>query len=119
MEISDQEMVRQALLSIVKRIESGGAAPVVLSHQADQSTNGSNRLESREPPIVLVFLGQTASTNQEPVHEKQPSHPSSLSHPGFERFQLQESRTVDAPKTCFMEPDRICVNSGACEMLGH
>jgi hypothetical protein len=120
MEISDQEMIRRALSSIVKRIESGGSPPVVLSHQTDQSTtNGNDRLEATEPPIVLVFLGHTVSTNQEPVHEKQSSHPSSVSHPGFEKFQLQESRAVDAPKTCFMEPDRICVNSGACEMLGH
>jgi hypothetical protein len=119
MEITDQEMVRQALLSIVKRIESGGAAPVVLSHQTDQPANGNNRLEATEPPIVLVFMGQTASTNQEQVHKKQSSHPSSLTHPGFEKFQLQESRGGNLPKTCFMEPDRICVNSGACEMLGH
>ena len=41
-------------------------------------------------------------------------------HPGLERFPLSETDTaVAASKPCFMEPDRVCVNSGACEMRGY
>ena len=42
------------------------------------------------------------------------------SHPGLERFPLSEpSATSAATKPCFMEPGRVCVNSGACEMRGY
>jgi len=41
-----------------------------------------------------------------------------VSHPGLERFTIERSIQTSAPKTCFMEPDRPCVNSGACEMRG-
>ena len=39
-------------------------------------------------------------------------------HPGLERFPLSEAGTAAPSKPCFMEPGRICVNSGACEMRG-
>ena len=40
-------------------------------------------------------------------------------HPGLERFPLSEVGTAGSPKPCFIEPGRICVNSGACEMRGY
>jgi hypothetical protein len=40
-------------------------------------------------------------------------------HPGLERFPLSETGPAPPSKPCFMEPDRICVNSGACEMRGY
>jgi hypothetical protein len=41
-------------------------------------------------------------------------------HPGLEKFPLAETGgPLPAPKTCFMEPGRVCVNSGACEMRGY
>ncbi|HEX8091728.1 MAG TPA: hypothetical protein VF762_22935 [Blastocatellia bacterium] len=41
-------------------------------------------------------------------------------HPGLEKFPLAEIiDPLPAPKTCFMEPGRVCVNSGACEMRGY
>ena len=40
------------------------------------------------------------------------------SHPGLERFTIEADSHPSAPKTCFMEPGRACVNSGACEMRG-
>ena len=40
-------------------------------------------------------------------------------HPGLEKFVVSGKCSSDsAPKTCFIEPDRVCVNSGACEMRG-
>jgi hypothetical protein len=103
MEQSDQELLRQTLMSIVKKIDAAGS--------------------STEPPIVLVVLGSTTeatvAATEKPDRRNQISHPSGGSHPGFERFPFAEPRAADVPKYCFMEPDRVCVNSGACEMLGN
>ena len=42
-----------------------------------------------------------------------------LCHPGLERFiMLRADSSSSAPRACFMEPSRACVNSGACEMRG-
>ncbi|HEX5734627.1 MAG TPA: hypothetical protein VF131_17465 [Blastocatellia bacterium] len=76
-----------------------------------------------EPPVVLVVLGSTSEgavvATEKPDCGNQISHASSGRHPGLERFPLAEPRAADVPKYCFMEPDRVCVNSGACEMLGN
>jgi hypothetical protein len=49
----------------------------------------------------------------------QPASPSA-SHPGLERFTIIESESnPPGQKTCYMEPDRPCVKSGACEMRGY
>ena len=120
MEQADQELLRRALVSIVNRIEGGGSLPGVISNRPDQSA------ETTEPPIIVVMLGGAGSTNDkvcgnQASHEANPkgSASSDTSHPGFERFQIPVAHAANAPKNCFMEPDRICVNSGACEMLGH
>jgi hypothetical protein len=44
---------------------------------------------------------------------------SEASHPGLERFPLAETPQPSVPRTCFIEPGRTCVNSGACEMRGY
>ena len=106
MEPSDQELLRRALMSIVERIDARGSAA--------------------EPPVVLVVLGSTdgrseqpRTSTEKPERGNQISHPSDARHPGFERFQIAEPQAAGVPKHCFMEPDRVCVNSGACEMLGN
>ncbi len=107
-------------MSIVKRIESGDSIPAVMSDRPGQTS------ETAGPPVIIVMLGQAGSTNNE-VCENHASHEarpggktgSDISHPGFERFQISDARAADGPKPCFMEPERLCVNSGACEMLGH
>jgi hypothetical protein len=41
-------------------------------------------------------------------------------HPGLEKFHLSETAAPSREtKSCFMEPERKCVNSGACEMRGY
>jgi hypothetical protein len=41
-------------------------------------------------------------------------------HPGLDKFPLAEtSAPTSGMKTCFMEPERPCVNSGACELRGY
>ena len=42
------------------------------------------------------------------------------SHPGLERFTIIASSPISSgQKPCYMEPDRPCVKSGACEMRGY
>jgi hypothetical protein len=120
MEQADQELLRRMLMSIVKRIESGDSIPALVKDRPGQTS------ERTEPPVIIVMLGQAGPAKNE-VCENHASHEavpgsktsSDMSHPGFERFQITGARAADVPKTCFMEPERICVNSGACEMLGH
>ena len=126
MEQTDQELLRRTLISIVKRIEGVGSIPVVVSERSDHTSSLDKSQEATEPPLVIILVGQAGSTKDED-YEKQASYEattggkigSDMSHPGFERFQISHSCAADAPKPCFMEPDKICVNSGACEMLGH
>jgi hypothetical protein len=47
------------------------------------------------------------------------SHDGSALHPGLERFRLSKPDSRDSAKMCFIEPDHVCVDSGACEALGH
>jgi hypothetical protein len=118
MEQPDQELLRRTLLAIVKRIEGGGTTPVMMGDRADQISDASG------PPVVVILLGQAGPTDNrvsdnQDSHEAKPGAGSNTPHPGFERFQISGAHETDVPKNCFMEPDRICVNSGACEMLGH
>lgn len=125
MSTSDPLIVRRVLASLLRQLDEGA--------QAD-SAKGT-------PPVVMVVLGQASDP------ERSLDEPSGMinqcscqtesraatavtttaraldkeaSHPGHNKFDLKETDSKSrAPKTCFMEPDRVCVNSGACEMLGY
>lgn len=59
-----------------------------------------------------------APPSTEPIASHSASH--SASHPGLERFTIIESeQSAPGQKACYMEPDRPCVKSGACEMRGY
>jgi hypothetical protein len=138
MQDSNEAMARRILESVLRQLEGGAAlqAPAQAVNQA--SNNGANG-----NPVIIVMLGDpqaaragsnTTSNNVAalPIVVKQSdcgcqnnSHATGgnslqSSHPGLERFDLPENNTVaNAPRSCFMEPDRVCVNSGACEMRGY
>jgi hypothetical protein len=118
MSTSDPLIVRRVLASLLDRLE-GGARP-----GAENTAP-----ENAAPPVVLIMIGQpgdkecscrgaaasgeTFSTAARPPDKACP-------HPGLSRFDIEEeSPQAQAPRSCFMEPDRVCVNSGACEMLGY
>ena len=88
-------------------------------------------------PVILLLVGglnaQVEDASPEPVGAATggqgigKSSASSLDqtqgaqapHPGLERFSLAATDSLPAaPKPCFMEPERTCVSSGACEMRG-
>jgi len=85
---------------------------------------------------VVIVLGQANSDSAACKETRRPLNEAPLaraangsqsgfriaSHPGLEKFPQPQSDSepnARAPKTCFMEPDRPCVNSGACEMRGY
>ncbi|HYP28190.1 MAG TPA: hypothetical protein VE262_15855 [Blastocatellia bacterium] len=105
---NNTDAVRRVLAGLLEKLErgSGEAAAggannlfVLMLGQVDSEPSGSNAPEPRNPSGVE---GRT------------------LTHPGLEKFTVVEGHQTDsAPRTCFMEPGRACVNSGACEMRGY
>ena len=131
---ADQEIARRVLESVLRRLEANApaasAATVLPSSRAGQ-----------DQPVVFIVLGnlelsQTGAHSGDPrraaleainiTDQKTQSAPAPIpvgnlqpAHPEFERFPLADAQaTAPVPKACFMEPDRICVHSGACEMRG-
>ena len=108
---SDKEIVRQVLSSILDRLDGGA----------------SNHKGGDEDRIVLVVMGQGVNATSARALDAQEGKAQVVdwrgmqaTHPVFERFPITKEETVSpAPKTCFMEPGRVCVNSGACEMRGY
>lgn len=107
----------------------------------DESAPGNHRTNNHnggnDNSIILVVMGQPSAQASGARNEKGESpvsaaqipyngaagharQTSEATHPGFERFHIAEEETAPpAPKNCFMEPGRVCVNSGACEMRGY
>jgi hypothetical protein len=95
----------------------------------------SSPSEGHSPIIFIVINQEAASGNLSETYDSRPARTSVEarnaifniqdneargSHPGLEKFPIaEELAEASAPKNCFMEPDRVCVNSGACEMRGY
>lgn len=89
----------------------------------------SSETRNSEAPIILLIAGDLKSRSHANLgHPKEaetvnagPSNHSErkVSHPGLERFTIVEAGSHSSvPRACFMEPTRVCVKSGACEMRG-
>ena len=141
MQDSTEEIARQILASVLRQLE-GGAVRQPRAPAANQAANQADADGPAGNPLIVIMLGDSMTTGAQsgavnkpvtglPAVIKQPgcgcqnnSHiagGNSLqsSHPGLERFDLPESNTVSsAPRRCFIEPERVCVGSGACEMRG-
>lgn len=101
---SAEELARRALRAALAKLESNGSV-----------TNGESS------PLVVLVVGNPSDVE----NSTSPGREHRLdavpgSHPGLEKFPLGE---VPAPsrgtKPCYMEPDKPCVASGACEMRGY
>ena len=138
MQDSNEAMARRILESVLRQLEGGAGQPL-----AAQAINQAGNSSANVSPIIVIMLGDPQATQAGstatssrvaalPIVVKQSdcgcqnnSHATGgnslqFSHPGLERFDLPENNTVaNVPRRCFMEPDRVCVNSGACEMRGY
>lgn len=138
MQDSNEEIGRRILESVLRQLDGGAAlqAPAQAVNQAGNNSAGGS-------PVIIIMLGDPQATRAGshttgnrvaalPIVVKQSdcgcqnnSHAAGgnslqSTHPGLERFDLPENNAVsNAPRKCFMEPDRACVNSGACEMRGY
>ena len=107
----DKDNVRRLLASVLTALD---ARP---GQAAESDSEGSDR------PVVMIVLSQPG-TDQTETYDLRPNRAAFeadlLPHPGLEKFPVTESGSCDsAPKRCFMEPDRLCVNSGACQTRGY
>ena len=97
MQERDKEKIRELLAAVLAKLESIPDADTAAGHTPSSSLGIQNFAQAR------------ASSDQLP-----PS-----SHPGLQRFiSLENAADPRVSKHCFMEPDRECVHSGACEMRG-
>jgi len=99
----EQTLVRRALEAALAGLESG--------------SSGANGQSS---PVVLVVLSPAGgAATAEGSASRVSRDPGSAGHPSVEKFSAVETADQrNEPKHCFIEPERRCVNSGACEMRG-
>ncbi len=123
MQDSNQDIIRRVLSNVLARLER--------PESAEPSTNIVQTSGSEGGPIILIVLGNAEPARENFAQVFNESHrqleaperkmiQAQAPHPELERFaSLEVKQNNFAPKTCFMEPDRVCVNSGACEMRGY
>jgi hypothetical protein len=128
-----RQLLEIALKNLNDQAAEGKAGADGVSLFVDRS--GSFTTTSEAPLVVILAGGSRepgsagilpAARNVAPSDEKAGGLPGcgcdptekKHSHPGLERFTIEADSHPSVPKTCFMEPGRACVNSGACEMRG-
>jgi len=124
------DTIRQVLEAALRDLMDDAGKGRAVSVITDRSAGPEGQLP--QTPIVIILpqeLGGHLDESAPPVtagrRTSEPVTPSSsddterkVSHPGLERFTIEADLRPAAPKACFMEPGRTCVNSGACEMRG-
>jgi hypothetical protein len=128
------DTVRQVLEAAIENLKEaageGEASSGLVALFPERGSSSESR--SSEAPIIIVVASELKAcshdtTQQRPASpgdSKEPAKVNSdyterkLSHPGLERYTIEADSHPSAPKACFMEPSRTCVNSGACEMRG-
>lgn len=135
MQKRQRDAVRQALETALKNLEEASFETNINSGSVAliDERRLSSESPSSEAPIIIVIAGDlnSRSHNRSPANPGDPKAsenvnacPSNhserkVSHPGLERFTMVEAGSHSTvPRACFMEPTRVCVNSGACEMRG-
>jgi len=123
MKSSDQEIARRVLSAALDRLE-GKRAEDSPSDTESHSSNVFIIMMGSAPTEQMIDERATAqgdiSYNQPVIGEPADRSRSVGDHPSLQRFDLSLSESCStAPRMCYLEPDRVCVNSGACQRLGH
>ena len=137
MEISDRDTARRILSAVLERLEgesrnssgnaSDSSANQALSAQSPSSNAARPAAGEGFSPVIFVMLNQPVSQSNDGKNEKEngvlgdkASTQTVGIHPGLEKFKVTENASeASAPKACFMEPNRLCIGSGACQMRGY
>lgn len=130
MESNDRETISRVLeaaLASLKSEPSGNAASSRSTAVTSINLPSTGVQVSGAPVVILIHPHSTesASIPTTPAAQAMASnscgchHAESPLHPAIERFPLSEPDSRDSSKMCFIEPDRVCVGSGACEALGY
>jgi len=130
----ERETVKRILEETLRRLRRGSdGSGGVDQRSADSLQSGdSDRDHSNSPVIILLtdssndssknnFSRPFSTAGEAPAVGSNVSQITErkVSHPAREQFTMIEAAShVGAPKSCFMEPERVCVNSGACQMRG-
>ena len=134
---NERDTVRQVLEAALKNLSDafdGDARSEAIALSGDPWPSSESR--DSEVSVILIVTGDLSANSQNTAMAKPASIEDTkeraavnscvsdhserkLSHPGLERFIILTADSPPlAPKACFMEPNRECVNSGACEMRG-
>ncbi|MCI0490479.1 MAG: hypothetical protein L0229_28120 [Blastocatellia bacterium] len=137
MQPTDQEIARRMLEAIIERLDGGPHRATALDGEPPPPGREAPSPHGSNPALVLIVIGQLGTefgtverAGTQAVYEvagKEAAYRNNdtQAHPGLEKFPLREGvkglflAEDAAAKRCFMEPDRVCVNSGACEMRGY
>ena len=129
-----RQVLEAALRNLTEEATDGEPSTESIAMFSDRWPSSESR--GSEAPVILVVAGDlkarsqnTTTTGPASLDDTQdPAKVNSsisdhserkVSHPGLERFKMVEGAApTAAPRACFMEPGRACVNSGACEMRG-
>ena len=122
------DTIRKLLQGALNKIDEGSAAGGLPAPTAVASAS-SDLSNAPGTPIIIVVAydsalsqeARTSNKSHEPLNATSSEcgcNERKVSHPGLERFTIERGTQTSVPKSCFMEPDRPCVNSGACEMRG-
>lgn len=121
----------------VSRVLEAALASLKEEARGDQSSSvtsvpsiglaSNDVIQSGGPVVILIHpnsseregIQKASATQIEKLDPCACSDDGSSLHPGLERFPLSEPDSRDPLKMCFIEPDRVCVGSGACKTRGY
>jgi|SRR5215831_4454862 len=107
-------IARRVLVSALAQLDKDAQRPNTGRAGIQSSVDES----STQSPVIVVVLGggENSATSETDDEVK---HTVDISHPSHQRYALPRTQAPGkAPKPCFIEPDRFCINSGCCESRG-
>lgn len=119
--------VLEAALASLKNEASGNSLSRLAGVTSIELPSNGLERSSSAPVVILIqpSPGESAGVATFSAAQQKESNPcgcnhrEAASHPGVNRFPLSGAGLRDSPRMCFIEPDRVCVGSGACEALGY
>lgn len=129
MESNDRETITRVLKAALASLRDEASGNALSRLAGVTSINlQSTGVEPSSAPVVIIIhpkpsesagVSTLSATQQKESNSCGCNHGESPPHPGVERFPLSEADSRDPSKMCFIEPERVCVGSGACEALGY